>query len=927
MPKAPHLVFAFTLTCILVPQVASAQGLMATLVGTVKDEQGGVMPDALVTISSRALIGGPVSMMTNDRGQLRFQALPPGPYLVVVERQGFAPYREENIVLGAGATIDREVVLKLQGIAEAIVVAADGPRIEARGSGFESRFDRDYIRAIPGRRFSMFDFIKAAPGISPTMSSGSVTAFSPSSAVSAFGSNVNENAFLLDGTNFTCPCTGGAIAEPGVDVIQEVQVQSVGASAEFGNMQGAVFNVITKQGSNVLEYDASYYGQPARLTSGSVRRPVPNGSQAESGFVRVKYHDFTTNLGGPILRDRLWFFGGYEYLRDFDSQPGTDPVFPRKYEQDKVLGKFTWQIAPSLRVLSSFHNEVWANPERPTLVTPFETTLRFTGSVPTSTFAHVTYTPSSNTLWEARAGQFVLSQNNAPSSGDRTTPNRFDRVTGVSSGGPQGFGELKLVRTTAKATLTHYASALSADHEWKVGAQVEDGKHHAFSVVPSGTRFTDNNGQPFQAIARPPATFGGRFVTAGAFVSESMTLGDRVTFNGGLRFDHSRAISQDLPAPDVEGRETGGAVAGLGTIYTWNVWSPRLGMTTKLTADGQTMLRASFGIFHQGMLTAELGGVHPGQTPITTTAFDPATGGYTRTISILDPKINLLLDPQTRSPRTDEYSISVDRQIGRRFSAAVAYVRKNGRDFIGWTDTGGIYRAETRVLPDGRSIPVFILSNSPGDRRFLLTNPSDYSLRYDGIVFAAEKRQSHGWQGFASYTFSTTSGLLPSSGAAAGDVQAGSTFGTRPFGRDPNSLTSAQGQLPNDRPHMFRAAASVAVPRTGFVVAANLQSFSGKPWAASAQLSLPQGDQRVLLETPGTRRLSAQTLLDLRLSRVIGLSDAVRVELLLDVLNALNRATAEGLATDNFFSPNFGQSTVFLEPRRVMMAVRLNVGR
>ena len=236
MPKAPHLVFAFTLGCILVPQVAAPQGLMATLVGTVKDEQGGVLPDALVSISSRALIGGPVSMTTNDRGQLRFQALSPAPYQLVVERQGFAPYREENIVLGAGATIDREVVLKLQGIAEAIVVAADGPRIEARGSGFESRFDRDYIRAIPGRRFSMFDFIKAAPGISPTMSSGSVTAFSPSSAVSAFGSNVNENAFLLDGTNFTCPCTGGAIAEPGIDVIQEVQVQSVGASAEFGNM-------------------------------------------------------------------------------------------------------------------------------------------------------------------------------------------------------------------------------------------------------------------------------------------------------------------------------------------------------------------------------------------------------------------------------------------------------------------------------------------------------------------------------------------------------------------------------------------------------------------------------------------------------------------------------------------------------------------
>ena len=208
-----------------------------------------------------------------------------------------------------------------------------------------------------------------APGVSPT-SVGNGT----SNTVSALGSGVNENAFLLDGTNFTCPCSGGAVAEPGIDVIQEVQVQTVGASAEFGNIQGAVFNVVTKQGSNAFQYDASYYWQGAGLTGQPVVLPVQRGTQPESGYERAGYRDFTTNLGGPVVRDRVWFFAGYQYLRDYDSQPGTDPAFPRQYEQDKLLGKLTWQIAPSLRLLSSYHNEFWVNPERPTLVTPFETT-------------------------------------------------------------------------------------------------------------------------------------------------------------------------------------------------------------------------------------------------------------------------------------------------------------------------------------------------------------------------------------------------------------------------------------------------------------------------------------------------------------------------------------------------------------------------
>jgi hypothetical protein len=171
-------------------------------------------------------------------------------------------------------------------------------------------------------------------------------------------------------------------------------------------------------------------------------------------------------------------------------------------------------------------------------------------------------------------------------------------------------------------------------------------------------------------------------------------------------------------------------------------------------------------------------------------------------------------------------------------------------------------------------------------------------------VTVVEKRRSNGWQAFGSYTFSRAYGLQAYSGTTAAGPQV-STVGAPPvtfaptvtFGRDPNDLTNAGGRLPNDRPHMFRAMGSVDVGRTGFVLAASLQISSGKPWTATALVSLPQTGnqpiQRVLLEPRGTRRLSSQTLLDVRLSRTIPFGRVGRVELLLDLLNALND-TAEG---------------------------------
>ena len=916
----PWLWLAFYL---LSPRIVAAQGLTGALVGTVKDEQEAVLQSALVRAASPALIGGPATMITNDRGQLRFPHLPPGVYVLDIELKGFAPYHEEGIRIAAGITLQRTVVMRIAGVAESVVVQGPGSGVEARASGFGTEFGPDYLRMIPTRRYSMFDSIRAAPGVSPT---------SPSSGnaniVSAFGSGGNENLFLIDGTNFTCPCAGVSRAEPGVDVIQEVHVQSIGASAEYGNIQGAVVNVITRQGSNRFSYDASYYGQTSGLTSQPVLLPVSGGSQPVSGYERSRYRDFTTNLGGPVYRDRLWFFTGFEYLRDYDSQPGTDPLFPRTYEQNKVFAKLTWQLKSNLHLEQSFHEEFWVDPDAPTVVTPFETTLRHHATVPALTFGHLTHTLSPNTFWELRVGRFVYSRKDDPSSGDFTTPNRFDRVTKINSGGPQQFGTVTLIRTTAKATLSHYQRGLlGADHEWKVGTQIEKGEHDVPTVIPSGVRFVDNNGQPLQAISRDPANSGGQFYTTALFAMDALTFGDRLTINAGVRFDHSRSISQDLNAVDLTARETEDVIRGLGTLFTWNVASPRLGVTAKLSDDGRTMLRASYGRFYQGPLTGEFGAVHPAMTTITTTAFDPATGDYTIPVSVVDPIINLRVDPETSAPVTDEYSVGVDRELSGRASVALAYIHKMGSDYIGWTDVGGIYRAETRTLADGRDLPVFVLLNSTADRRFVVTNPEGYSMRYNGLVVAAEKRRSNGWQAFGSYTFSRVTGLQASSGTTAGGAQLSTMAGAPPYGRDPNDLTNARGRLPNDRPHIFRVMGTFDVHRIGVTVSANLQCFSGKPWAATTQVLLPQGDQRILLEPRGTRRLSPQTLLDARVSKTISVSQVGHIDLLFDVLNMLNDTAEEELASDDLFSPKFGQPAIFMDPRRAMLGVRLNLGK
>ena len=260
--------------------------------------------------------------------------------------------------------------------------------------------------------------------------------------------------------------------------------------------------------------------------------------------------------------------------------------------------------------------------------------------MPAITFGHLTHASKGGTVWSVRAGRFLFSQDAMPSTGDLTTPSRTDSVTGITSGAPPSFAQLTVERTTGQATISHYSPGLlGADHQWKVGTQLERGGHHAINGIPTGVRFIDVNGQRSQAVSVAPFNVGGLFVTAAALRERR----HHASVTGSRSMRGCGSITRAPPAricplSIAQAHETAEIVRGLGTLYTWNLFSPRVGVTAKLTADGRTMLRASYGRFSQGVMTGELEAFHPGATATTTTAFDSATGGYTIPVSVVDPR-------------------------------------------------------------------------------------------------------------------------------------------------------------------------------------------------------------------------------------------------------------------------------------------------
>jgi len=311
-----------------VSAAAFAQTGGGSIRGYVKDEQGGVLPGVTVTATSPEMLG-PVTAVTDADGYYRLLNLPPGTYTVTAELAGFATFRREGVLLRAGANFQVDIVMKLGAIEETITVSGESPMIEVTRPGNVLNIDGEFQKHMPiASRRNWTDFLELTPGVhSRPFDDGSGRMVYFGHATEHFAHVVqlegmqagNYNDFQL------------TYVQMGSDMIQDTQVKTGGVDASTPMGVGLAINVITKSGGNTFKGTAGYAYQPLEWNGDNTKATTvfklppevrqysscPNGECVSTGGTPAQsgIRQLDASLGGPIKRDKVWFFGSFRVSR------------------------------------------------------------------------------------------------------------------------------------------------------------------------------------------------------------------------------------------------------------------------------------------------------------------------------------------------------------------------------------------------------------------------------------------------------------------------------------------------------------------------------------------------------------------------------------------------------------------------------------
>jgi hypothetical protein len=292
---------ALVLVLLTSTALITAQQTTGEIIGKITDDSGGFLPGVTVTIRGTGLQGAP-TVTSSDAGTYRFPALPPSIYELEFVLEGFTTLRRTAVPVAVGSAVEINVTLGVGALAETITVEGSGPVVNAAAAEVSTIYNREWVENAPTKRFSYFDLVNSSPGVSGNSNVGQ------SSGAQSMGSSTNENQYQIDGTNISStPWVSG-------DAVEEVEVVQLGASAQYGNVQGAVFNIVTRQGGNLFHGDVSMYAQNNALTSRNTTAEADNGRP----YNRDTFNDISVQAGGPFVRDKLWFFGAFQYQSDYD---------------------------------------------------------------------------------------------------------------------------------------------------------------------------------------------------------------------------------------------------------------------------------------------------------------------------------------------------------------------------------------------------------------------------------------------------------------------------------------------------------------------------------------------------------------------------------------------------------------------------------
>ena len=943
---------AFAMALVLASSTAFAQGGGASSTGSISgqvvDDSGGVLPGVTVTATSPAQMGT-LTAVTNEEGMYRFPSVPPGEYKVQFELPGFGTLVREGIRVTLGFNAAVNVKLAVASLQETVTVSGESPTIDTTATRIQTNYDQEKLAAIPNAR-DMWSLLATTPSITLNrVDVGGSTAGTQTTYYS-YG-YAGQNRPLIEGIN-TTEGTSAAGFYLDYGSFEEVFIGAAGNSAEMPN-PGVITQFVSKSGGNNfsvnLYYDYENDSIQGRNLDPDQIRPTPGATIREDGNRLDGYRNLNIGVGGPIVRDKVWFFGGYLNQENKVANPPSGVIQDGTTFRTKLFnytGKGTYQMNMNNKFIGYIQHGTKQQPNRTDssnrLGAPVHLDASSTVLQDSPSWVYKgewNGTLGQNAFAEFRAGQFGYNFGLVSNTNDI----RYESLTTneVIGGGRDWMNKRR--RNQYTGSLSFFRDNLAGgSHTFKIGGEYLDesgniiwNQYYRDQVIhfvngplsgplsattPAGVRLHN------------PSDSKSNLKTLSFFVTDTWTI-NKLTLNLGARFDR---YTPWLPAQGVPQSRFNLAAATLpevSEVLTFTHVVPRLGAIYDVMGDGKTVLKANWGrfYFNPGVNLADA--INPntsnqyadyGWNDVNgDRVFQEGEEGVAGANFRFTGVAGTTLDPDLKNSYTDEASFFVEREVIRDLGVRVGYVWKKDND--GWQQIVpnrpfSAYNVPVTVTESttGQQFQIFNLDN-PAGRPITqhVTNIDDYEGTYRTIEFSANKRYSQRWSMNASYSFTWTDEFSRTyfNNVFATAVNQFSLFGAYPT--NPNEHTR------NEFTNWNAKFSGTVDAGWGLRVTPVLKAQSGAPYGRVVSLATNYTAAQLFLAEPiGTRRQETVALVDFRVEKQIRFADRARLGLFFDLFNVFNSNTPVNL---NWRSgAAFEMPTTVLPPRIAKFGVKFD---